>query len=253
MENINRNVTSEYALTIIAPVYNEVESLAALEAAFAEYLPRCRRKACLLLVNDGSSDGSGELIVQMCKRHRDFYHITFSENRGLSAALLAGFEAAESELVGYIDADLQTYPEDFDLLLEHMDEASLVIGIRAKRNDSLSKRLQSKVANWFRRLMTGDTAHDTGCPLKVLRSATAKRLPMFTGMHRFLPALVSLQEGGRYVEVPVRHRPRQAGKSKFSLSNRLLGPLNDCFAFRWMRSRYINYHVAAQDIDGARD
>lgn len=142
-----------------------------------------------------------------------------------------------------MDADLQTAPEDFDLLLEHIDDYEMVIGIRANRKDSAFKRLQSCIANGFRRMMTGDTAKDTGCPLKVLRTANARRVPFFTGMHRFLPALLLLQNG-RIKEVPVRHFPRVAGVSKYHLWNRLVSPFLDCFAYRWMKSRYINYTIS---------
>ena len=127
-------------------------------------------------------------------------------------------------------------------MLERADEAELVTGIRADRKDSGFKKLQSKIANGFRRSMTHDGVADTGCPLKVMHTDYAKRVPFFTGMHRFLPALIQLQNG-RVIQMPVRHFPRVAGKSKYHLWNRLAGPFKDCFAYRWMRKRYINYDV----------
>lgn len=99
-------------------------------------------------------------------------------------------------------------------------------------------------------MMTGDTAQDTGCPLKVLHTACARRIPFFNGMHRFLPALVLLQQG-RVAQVPVRHFPRVAGQSKYHLRNRLVGPFVDCFAYRWMKKRYINYHVSDSNLNQA--
>ena len=150
--------------------------------------------------------------------------------------------------MGYIDADLQTTPEDFELLLPHSGDNALCTGIRAARRDSVFKLIQSKIANGFRRMMTGDGATDTGCPLKVMHTDAAKRIPFFKGMHRFLPALILLQEGARYYETPVRHFPRMAGKSKFHLWNRLVSPFMDCFAYRWMKKRYINYNVAEGNI-----
>lgn len=101
----------------------------------------------------------------------------------------AGIDYTESVYVGYMDADLQTTPEDFNLLLKDIADYQLVMGIRANRKDSFFKNLQSKIANGFRRMMTNDGVQDTGCPLKVLHTAYAKRIPFFTGMHRFLPAL----------------------------------------------------------------
>ena len=242
------NKTSEYRFTIIVPIYNEEDNIARLESTFAEYLPKCIEKACVLFVNDGSKDSSLKGIEEICSRNKDFYYISFDRNRGLSAAIKAGFDTCESPLVGYMDADLQTTPEDFNLLLPHAADYTLVSGIRARRNDSGSKRIQSKIANGFRRMMTGDTATDTGCPLKVMQTPYAKRIPMFKGMHRFFAALITLQDGGTFFETPVRHFPRTAGQSKFNLWNRLIGPFQDCFAFRWMRSRYINYHIAKDNI-----
>ena len=242
------NKTSEYRFTIIVPIYNEEDNIARLESTFAEYLPKCIEKACVLFVNDGSKDSSLKGIEEICSRNKDFYYVSFDSNRGLSAAIKAGFDTCESRTVGYMDADLQTAPEDFNLLLPHAADYTLVSGIRARRNDSGSKRIQSKIANGFRRMMTGDTATDTGCPLKVMQTPYAKRIPMFKGMHRFFAALITLQDGGTFFETPVRHFPRTAGQSKFHLWNRLIGPFQDCFAFRWMRSRYINYHIAKDNI-----
>ena len=242
------NKTSEYKFTIIVPIYNEEDNIARLESTFAEYLPKCIEKACVLFVNDGSKDSSLKGIEEICSRNKDFYYISFDRNRGLSAAIKAGFDTCESPLVGYMDADLQTAPEDFNLLLPHAADYTLVSGIRARRNDSGSKRIQSKIANGFRRMMTGFSATDTGCPIKVMQTPYAKRIPMFKGMHRFFAALITLQDGGTFFETPVRHFPRTAGQSKFHLWNRLIGPFQDCFAFRWMRSRYINYHIAKDNI-----
>ncbi len=241
------NPTANYDFTIIVPVYNEEDNAAALEERLAAYLPTAARKACVLFVNDGSKDDSGRRIAEICSRQPDMFYISFERNCGLSAAIKAGFDAAESPLVGYIDADLQTAPEDFNLLLPYAGDFELVMGIRANRKDTGFKRLQSKIANSFRRFMTGDDAVDTGCPLKVLHTDVARRIPMFSGMHRFLPALVGLQEG-RVKQVPVRHFPRTAGVSKFSLRNRLIGPTMDCFAFRWMRPRWYNYKIGDTNL-----
>ncbi|MCE2615487.1 glycosyltransferase [Phocaeicola oris] len=236
------NNTSKYKLTIIVPVFNEQDNMERLEQKLVAYVPKAVVSACVLFVNDGSKDNSLQLIKQVCKRNKDFYYISSNANRGLSTAMKAGIDTAESEYVGYIDSDLQTDPEDFNLLLEYAPDYQLVSGIRAKRKDSAFKRLQSKIANGFRRSMTGDTATDTGCPLKVMWTDYAKRIPFYNGMHRFLPALMSL-ENGKFKELPVRHYPRIAGVSKYHLWNRLAGPFMDCFAYRWMKKRYIRYHV----------
>lgn len=205
------NKTSEYDFTIIVPIFNEEDNVLNLEKRLAAFLPVCRERACVLFVNDGSKDGSEALLMEICQRNEAFFHIAFAGNRGLSAALKAGIDHTFSKYVGYMDADLQTAPEDFNLLLEKIGAYSLVTGIRAGRKDTAFKKFQSKFANGFRRMMTHDGALDTGCPLKVLHTDVAKRLPLFKGLHRFIPALVLLQEGGTYLQVPVRHFPRTAG------------------------------------------
>ncbi|MBQ2413747.1 MAG: glycosyltransferase family 2 protein [Rikenellaceae bacterium] len=241
------NKTKEYELTVVVPVYNEVESLPRVERAMREWLPTSPVKACVLMVNDGSKDGSLELMREICARNEAMFYISLAKNGGLSVAMKAGIDATHSRYVGYIDADLQTTPEDFNLLLEHVADYQLVMGIRAGRKDSFFKNLQSKIANGFRNMMTHDGAKDTGCPLKVMWSDYAKRIPFFTGMHRFLPALIQLQEG-RMMQIPVRHFPRTEGVSKYHLWNRLVGPFKDCFAYRWMRKRYINYQIGEGNV-----
>ncbi len=241
------NETAKYEFTIVVPVYNEQDNLGRVEEQLSRFLPTARVKSCVLLVNDGSTDDSLKLMKEICQRQPDFFYISSNENHGLSTAMKAGIDTVESKYMGYIDADLQTNPEDFNLLLEYITDYELVTGIRAKRKDSVFKKLQSKIANGFRRSMTGDTATDTGCPLKVMHTDIAKRIPFFNGMHRFLPALFAL-EHARFKELPVRHYPRIAGVSKYHLWNRLVGPFNDCFGYRWMKKRYIRYHIDEEQL-----
>ena len=244
------NKTSLYQLTVIVPVYNEEDNIDALESRLSVFLPQARVATCGLFVNDGSTDSSLERIREICRRHTDFFYLNLGRNGGLSAAMKAGIDAVESPYVGYMDADLQTAPEDFNLLLADIENYELVMGIRANRKDTIFKKLQSKIANGFRRMMTHDGVQDTGCPLKVMHTDYARRVPFFTGMHRFLPALIQLQEG-RVKQVPVRHFPRTAGVSKYHLWNRLVSPFMDCFAYRWMKKRYINYSVSDDNFRNA--
>lgn len=241
------NKTKNYELTILVPVYNEEDNISALEERLSVFLPSARRSACVLFVDDGSTDDSLNRIREICRRHIDFFYLALEQNSGLSAALKAGIDATFSPYVGYMDADLQTAPEDFNLLLADIDDYELVTGIRANRKDTPFKKLQSKIANSFRRMMTHDGMQDTGCPLKVMHTDYARRVPFFTGMHRFLPALILLQNG-RVKQVAVRHFPRTAGVSKYHLWNRLVSPFIDCFAYRWMKKRYINYRVASDNL-----
>ncbi len=242
------NKTANYCLTVIVPVYNEAGNILRLEQELKHFLEIAKCPSCVLFVNDGSTDESGKLIVEACARNKDFLFLTLAKNGGLSTAMKAGIDQAYSRYVGYIDADLQTAPEDFNLLLEYAEGYELVMGIRTGRKDGFVKNMSSKIANGFRRYMTHDGVSDTGCPLKVMHTDYAKRIPFFTGMHRFLPALIQLQQG-KVKQVPVRHFQRIAEKSKYNLRNRLVGPFKDCFAYRWMRKRYINYKVAENNLN----
>jgi dolichol-phosphate mannosyltransferase len=234
----------EYRLTIVVPVYNEEDNLARVESEFVAYFQTATAKSKVLFVNDGSKDTSLDIIKEICARNADFEYIAFTENCGLSAAIKAGFDHADTELVGYIDSDLQTSPEDFNVLIKEIGPYDLVTGVRADRKDKFVKNMSSKIANGIRRSFTHDGMDDTGCPLKIIKTEYAQRIPMFKGLHRFLPAMILLQHG-KVKQVPVRHFPRIAGEAKFGVWNRLLGPLMDCFAYLWMKKKYINYKVGS--------
>lgn len=241
------NQTEKYEFSIIVPIYNEADNMMRLAQTLADYIGQASVKTCVLFVNDGSTDGSLQQIETVSTQYPDMYYIGFDRNNGLSAAIKAGIDTIASPFTGYMDADLQTIPEDFERLLPFRHEYKLVTGIRTGRKDSFGKRISSKIANRFRRMMTHDEAEDTGCPLKIIRSDYAKRIPFFKGMHRFLPALILLQQGN-VKQVPVRHFERTAGTSKFHLWNRLTGPFMDCFAYRWMKKRYINYTIETENV-----
>lgn len=232
----------KYKMTIIIPVFNEFDNLDRIKDSFLDYLTKSNTKSQILFIDDGSTDDSFIKISKICNENEDFKYIKFQKNCGLSSALKAGIDFCTTDLMGYIDADLQTSPFDFDILLNDIDNFEAVIGYREKRKDTLSKKIQSLIANSIRRALINDEIIDTGCPLKVIKTKTAKKIPFFDGMHRFLPALIQLQ-GGRVKQVPVQHFKRIAGKSKFNILNRSVKPLLDAFAYRWMRSRYINYTI----------
>jgi len=234
-----------YQFTIVVPVYNEEDNLLRVEKELLAYIKIAIKATKVLFVNDGSKDKSQSIIETICNRNPEFSFISFKENRGLSAAIKAGFDYTQTELVGYIDSDLQTAPNDFNLLLEHITENDLVTGVRANRKDKFVKNMSSKIANGIRRSFTHDGMDDTGCPLKVIKTDFAKRIPMFKGLHRFLPAMILLQNGN-IKQIPVQHFPRVAGEAKFGVWNRLIGPLMDCFAYLWMKRKYINYKIDKQ-------
>lgn len=235
----------EYKFTIIVPVYNEIESLPRLFEYLGDYLKKASKKSCVLLVDDGSNDGSANAIEKFCLENPDFKCLIFDKNYGKGAALKAAFDYTETPLLGYLDADLQTHPEDFELLFPYIQEFGLVTGWRKNRKDTLVKRISSKTGNAVRIFFTKDNIHDTGCPLKILYTEDAKKIPLFKGLQRFLPAMILLQDKP-IKEVVINHYPREAGTSKYNFKNRFLGPLVDCFAYVWIKKSYIDYNLKAK-------
>jgi glycosyltransferase involved in cell wall biosynthesis len=234
-----------HRLTIIVPVYNEEESIEQLTTEMDKYLAATNVSTLVLFVNDGSTDNSQAIIEKICAEKAAYQFILLSANHGLSTAVKAGIDSCETELVGYIDSDIQTTPMDFLKYFEFFPEYDMVNGIRANRKDTGVKKLSSKIANAFRRRMINDGIEDTGCPLKIIKTEYAKRIPFFDGMHRFIPALIQLQ-GGKVKQIPIQHFPRFAGTAKYHLWNRIKKPFFDTMAFRWMRSRYIRYEIKSR-------
>lgn len=230
-------------LCIIVPVFNEEANLQRLHEKLSDYIKTASVAVQVLFVDDGSKDQSLKLIKELCNHSEFFEYISFDKNRGLSAAIKAGFDHIEAPLTGYIDADLQTDPQDFERLLKFVNDYDIVLGNRNHdRKDKALKNMSSRIANTIRKFFTGDEVDDTGCPLKIIKTDVAKKIPMFKGLHRFLPAMVMLQDGTvKQVDIP--NYPRIAGQSKFGLRNRLIGPLLDCFAYLWMKKKYIKYKV----------
>lgn len=233
---------TDYKMTVIVPVYNESDSIERIAKTFKDYFSKSSTKSKVLFIDDGSTDDSFNKIEYICHNDDAFDYLKFKENCGLSSAIKAGIDYISTPLLGYIDADLQTTPFDFDLLLADIDNYSAVVGYRGNRKDTLNKKIQSKIANSIRRALINDGIIDTGCPLKVIKTDVAKKIPFFKGMHRFIPALIKLQ-GGSIKQINVQHFERIEGKSKFNIFNRSFKPLQDAFAYRWMHSRTINYQI----------
>ncbi|MBL6447745.1 glycosyltransferase [Fulvivirga sp. 29W222] len=240
---------SEYLLTIVVPVYNEVESLPRFKEEMDKYMAQTPLSSKVLFVNDGSNDGSLELIKDICrgKGANHYYYASLESNCGLSAAIKAGIDLCDTQYMGYIDADLQTSPSDFLKYFEHLNNFTLVNGIRAQRKDTIIKKISSKIANGFRRMVINDGIADTCCPLKLMQTDAAKKLPFFKGMHRFIPALIQLQ-GGAVKQLEVQHFERYAGTAKYHLFNRLAGPFIDTLVFVWMRKKSIKYKISELEL-----
>lgn len=229
-------------LTIIVPLYNEEESISQFKIEMDKFIEVAKVPAQVLFVNDGSTDKSDSIIQLICEEDSNYNYISLTNNCGLSTAIKAGIDYIDTPLTGYIDADLQTSPSDFNSYLQYLDNNAMVNGIRAKRHDSFVKKMSSKIANSFRRFMIDDNITDTCCPLKIMKSDYAKKIPFFKGMHRFMPALIQLQ-GGSVKQLEVQHFERYAGTAKYHLWNRIKGPFFDTLAFVWIRKRYIRYQI----------
>lgn len=229
-------------ITIIVPIYNEEENILQFVLEMDKYLQATKVESFVLFVNDGSTDKSQELVQKVCLEKELYNFIELEKNYGLSTVIKAGIDTIDTNYIGYIDSDIQTSPMDFISYFEFFPKYDLVNGIRLNRKDTIVKKISSKIANGFRRAMINDGIIDTGCPLKIMKTSFAKKIPFFDGMHRFIPALIQLQ-GGKIKQIPVSHFPRFAGTAKYNLWNRMKKPFFDTFAFRWMKSRYINYGI----------
>ena len=220
-------------LSVIIPVYNEEESLPQLQQELSGALAPYAYE--LIFVDDGSTDRSQERI----ERDPNVRVLAFERNSGQSAAMYAGLMAAQGRVLILIDSDLQNDPQDIPRLLAGIEAgADLVCGYRAKRKDTWFKRVQSRIANGVRSRFTGDGVRDTGCTLKAMRAECREALVPFHGMHRFIPALIK-GLGYKVVEMPVNHRPRRHGVSKYTFGPRAVRATIDMFGVRWLLSRQL--------------
>jgi glycosyltransferase involved in cell wall biosynthesis len=229
-------------VSVVIPVYNERENLAPLLAEVAAALGG--RAYEVVAVDDGSTDGSADELVALRARYPALRVVRFARNAGQSAAFAAGFRAARGAVLVTMDADLQNDPADVPALLEALERSDVeaAVGWRMNRRDTGWKLVQSRIANGVRNRLNHETIRDTGCSLKAFRRAAVADIPWFTGMHRFLPTLVKMR-GGRVVEVPVHHRPRRFGTTKYGMWNRVFRALADALAVRWMQRRALRYEI----------
>jgi dolichol-phosphate mannosyltransferase len=227
-------------LSIVIPLYNEEGNVRQLQKELREALSDYDWE--LVLVDDGSKDKTLEMIEE--DEHTRV--LKFEKNAGQSAAMYAGLHAARGEVCALLDGDLQNDPADVPKLLAEIEKgADLVCGYRANRKDTASKRLQSRVANAVRSRFVGDGVRDTGCTLKAMRRDCVRALIPFYGMHRFIPALIK-NAGYKLVEVPVNHRARVSGVSKYGFGNRAFKATRDMFGVGWLLSRQLDYRVAEE-------
>ncbi len=205
-------------VSAVVPVYNEVESLPHLIGAIASSLQASGLSYQIICVDDGSKDGSAELLKQIAASRDDLCAVILRRNYGQTAAMSAGFDRARGRVIVTLDGDLQNDPADIPLLLAKLDEGyDLVSGWRQNRQDNtISRLIPSKIANWLIARVTGVRLHDYGCSLKAYRSELVADLNLYGELHRFLPALAFI-EGARIAEIPVRHHARRFGQSKYGI------------------------------------
>ncbi len=225
------------AVSVVVPLYNEEENAALLQSELAAALAGIAHE--IIYVDDGSTDKTLSRLTNTPETRI----LRFEKNAGQSAAMYAGTNAARGAVVVLIDGDLQNDPADIPRLLVEIERgADLVCGYRAKRKDTVVKRLTSRIANFVRSRFTKDGVRDTGCTLKAMRRECVRTLVPFKGMHRFIPALVK-GAGYRLVEIPVNHRARRFGQSKYGLGNRAVRATIDMFGVRWLLSRQLTYKI----------
>jgi dolichol-phosphate mannosyltransferase len=231
------HTTESPAVSVIGPVYNEEENVPILQAEIRAALRAIDHE--FIFVDDGSADRTVERI----EAAPNVRVIRFEKNAGQSAAMYAGLRAARGAILVLIDGDLQNDPADIPRLVDEISRgADLVCGYRAQRRDTRVKRLTSRIANSVRSRYTKDGVRDTGCTLKAMRRECVIALVPFKGMHRFIPALIK-DAGYRLVEIPVNHRPRRFGQTKYGLGNRAVRATIDMFGVRWLLSRRLNYKI----------
>jgi len=234
-------------VSLVIPLFNEEDNLHRLSSEIRQSLADHPWTYEVLFVDDGSTDGSDRILADLGREDGRIRILRLARNAGQSAALAIGFDAAKAPIVVTLDADLQNDPADVPIVLEALKESDVVSGIRRIRQDDWLRRLSSRVANAVRRQVLGDSITDIGCSLKAYRSKWLREVPVFNGMHRFLPSLLEAR-GAVFKEIVVNHRPRIHGVSKYGLHNRLWRGLYDLVGVRWLMKRWIARQVVEETM-----
>lgn len=244
-----------FELTVILPVFNEVQNLALLWPELISILEAHWQRFEVIFVDDASTDGSTEWLRELARRDARVRYVRFKLRRGLTAALDAGYHRARGPIVVTMDSDLQSDPADIPRLVAALQDADAATGWRVHRHDTWLKRFSSRIGNFIRNRITRETVRDSACTLRAMRRACTTALPPYDGLHRFVPTLLRIA-GYRVVEVPVTHRARRFGESKFGVRNRAWRAFRDLLFVRWMQQRVLRYAIepAAESVrPGAND
>lgn len=228
-------------LSVILPVFNEEHCIRAVLEELHSALTFTNSFE-IVVVDDGSTDRTPEILRDFSKVHPRVRLLSLNPNSGQSAAFWAGIQAAAGTIIALMDADGQNDPADIEKCAKALADADICCGFRANRQDTFSKRMASRLANRLRRAVLRDAIIDTGCSLKAFKAPFLKSLQYWDGMHRFLPVLASLQ-GATIAQIPVNHRNRIAGKSKYTNFGRLTRTLRDLFGVSWMKKRTRKFTV----------
>jgi glycosyltransferase involved in cell wall biosynthesis len=227
-------------ISIIVPMFNEADNVAPLAEQVIAALRAESRPFELVLVDDASTDATWDRITAASRADARVRGLRHGRNAGQSAALWTGFRNSRAPIIVTLDGDLQNDPADFPRLLAELDKYDVACGMRTKRQDNALRRISSKIARKARATMLGVDFRDTGCGLRAFKRPVLDPLFAFNGFHRFMPVLAH-SAGARVIEIPVNHRPRVAGVSKYGLWNRLGRGIVDLFAVRWFQKRLIPF------------
>jgi glycosyltransferase involved in cell wall biosynthesis len=227
---------SDTDLSLIVPVYNEQECIEGTLDEAHGVMRKLGRPFEILAINDGSNDATLDILLAIAGRMTELVVLSLDPNSGQSVAMGAGIRHSRGKIIVFMDADGQNDPAGIPRLLDGLKDADMCCGYRANRKDSFSKVLGSRVANAVRNRVLGETIIDTGCTLKAVRADIARQFVMLKGMHRFLPTMAAMA-GARITQIPVQHRARRLGTSKYTNARRLKETIGDLWAVRWMQTR----------------
>jgi dolichol-phosphate mannosyltransferase len=239
------------ALSIVIPVHNEEANVGPLLEEVRRALDDFPGGLEVVIVDDCSTDQTLARLRIASREDARIRVAHFRRNLGQTAAMAAGFHLARGRAVVTLDGDRQNDPADVPALVALLKDWDVVCGVRTRRRDTWMKRISSRIANGFRNWATGDNIVDTGCTLKAYRREWLERLELYHGMHRFLPTLLKMR-GARVTQVPVRHRPRVAGRTHYGTWRRLVKGLDDVWAVRWMQRNRIDYESVLEITETQR-
>lgn len=235
-------------ISFVVPVFDEEDNIRPLCNEIKKVAEKLGGQYEIILVDDCSRDRSLQIIKELAAADSALKYIAFEKNTGQSAALYAGFQKAGGDVIITMDADLQNDPADLPEMMKFYGEYDMVNGWRYQRKDTFAKKIASRVGNTIRNSVINEDIHDTGCSLKIMRADMLKKVKMYKGLHRFLPAMMRM-EGAKVKEVKVNHRARVHGVSKYTNLKRAKEALYDLICVRWMQKRHLDIQIRETNAD----